>query len=141
MRRAGGTADPISAHPEKRVPAPVHDGQLAAEQAAIALYFTDTFPEAGLGVTIGQNNRAEYLSWLAFYAASQRLMGDSEVRRIRSIAHERRILPLVPANHELLVTNALIPLHMRACGYVGVTELNLSVHSSPRVLLCSCPVG
>jgi glutathione S-transferase len=68
VRRAGGTADPNNAHPEKRVPALVHDGQLVTEQAAIALYLTDTFPEAGLGVTIGQKRRAAYLTWLAFYA-------------------------------------------------------------------------
>jgi glutathione S-transferase len=68
VRRAGGVADPNNAHPEKRVPALMHDGQLVTEQAAIALYLTDTFPEAGLGVSIGQAGRAAYLVWLAFYA-------------------------------------------------------------------------
>src|SRR5271170_47399 len=67
-RRAGGVADPNNAHPEKRVPALVHDGQLVTEQAAIAQYLTDVFPQAGLGVSIGQARRAEYLVWLAFYA-------------------------------------------------------------------------
>jgi glutathione S-transferase len=68
VRRAGGVADPKNAHPEKRVPALLHDGQLVTEQAAIALYLTDTFPEAHLGVSIGQAGRAAYLVWLAFYA-------------------------------------------------------------------------
>jgi glutathione S-transferase len=68
VRRAGGIADPKNAHPEKRVPALMHDGQLVTEQAAIALYLTDTFPEAHLGVSIGQPGRAAYLVWLAFYA-------------------------------------------------------------------------
>jgi glutathione S-transferase len=68
VRRAGGSADPRNAHPEKRVPALMHDGQLVTEQAAITLYLTDTFPEAGLGVAIGQAGRAAYLVWLAFYA-------------------------------------------------------------------------
>jgi glutathione S-transferase len=68
VRRAGGVADPKNAHPEKRVPALMHDGQLVTEQAAIALYLTDTFPEAHLGVSIGQAARAAYLVWLAFYA-------------------------------------------------------------------------
>jgi glutathione S-transferase len=68
VRRAGGAADPQNAHPEKRVPALMHDGQLVTEQAAIALYLTDAFPEAGLGVSIGQAGRAAYLVWLAFYA-------------------------------------------------------------------------
>jgi glutathione S-transferase len=68
VRRAGGVADPKNAHPEKRVPALMHDGQLLTEQAAIALYLTDTFPQAGLGVSIGQAGRAAYLVWLAFFA-------------------------------------------------------------------------
>ena len=67
-RRAGGVADPKNAHPEKRVPALMHDGILVTEQAAIALYLTDAFPDAGLGVSVGENGRAAYLSWLAFYA-------------------------------------------------------------------------
>lgn len=66
-RRAGGAADPKNAHPEKRVPALMHDGQLVTEQAAIALYLTDTFPEAGLGISVDQAGRAAYLVWLAFY--------------------------------------------------------------------------
>jgi glutathione S-transferase len=68
VRRAGGQIDEKNAHPEKRVPALIHDGQLVTEQVAIALYLTDTFPDAGLGVSIGEPGRAEYLSWLAFYA-------------------------------------------------------------------------
>jgi glutathione S-transferase len=68
VRRAGGVADPKNAHPEKRVPALMHDGILVTEQAAIALYLTDAFPEAGLGVSIGEKARAAYLGWLAFYA-------------------------------------------------------------------------
>jgi glutathione S-transferase len=68
VRRAGGVVDPKNAHPEKRVPALMHDGQLVTEQAAIALYLTDIFPEAGLGISIGQPGRAAYLVWLAFYA-------------------------------------------------------------------------
>jgi glutathione S-transferase len=68
VRRAGGTVDPKNAHPEKRVPALMHEGQLVTEQVAIALYLTDTFPEAGLGICIGEARRAAYLVWLAFYA-------------------------------------------------------------------------
>lgn len=68
VRRTGGTVDPRNAHPEKRVPALMHAGQLVTEQAAIALYLTDAFPEAGLGISIGQARRAAYLVWLAFYA-------------------------------------------------------------------------
>jgi glutathione S-transferase len=68
-RRSGkGSADPKNIHPEKRVPALMHDGQLVIEQAAIALYLTDAFPEAGLGRSVGKPGRAEYLTWLAFFS-------------------------------------------------------------------------
>jgi len=68
-RRSGkGSLDPNNAHPEKRVPALLHDGQLVTEQMAIALYLTDAFPEAGLGRSIGTAERAAYLTWLAFFA-------------------------------------------------------------------------
>lgn len=68
-RRSGrGSADPKNVHPEKRVPALLHDGQLVTEQMAIALYLTDAFPEAGLGRSIGATDRASYLTWLAFFA-------------------------------------------------------------------------
>lgn len=38
-----GAPDPANPHPDKRVPALLHDGQLVTESAAIALYLTDTF--------------------------------------------------------------------------------------------------
>lgn len=68
VRRAGGRVDPNNVHPEKRVPALMHGDQLVTEQAAIALYLTDAFPDAGLGISVGQAGRAAYLVWLAFYA-------------------------------------------------------------------------
>ena len=83
-RRSGrGAPDARNPHPEKRVPALLHDDTLVTEQAAIALYLTDTFPEAGLGVEAGAPGRAAYLGWLAFYAgeadpvyAARSLYGD-----------------------------------------------------------------
>ncbi len=68
-RRSGkGAPDPRNPHPEKRVPALSHNGELVTEQAAIALYLTDAFPQARLGVPVGTLGRAAYLSWLVFYA-------------------------------------------------------------------------
>ena len=68
-RRSGkGSPDPKNIHPEKRVPALLHDGQVVTEQLAIALYLTDTFPESGLGRSVGDAERARYLTWLAFFA-------------------------------------------------------------------------
>lgn len=67
-RNGKGSPDPRNVHPEKRVPALMHDDQLVTEQAAIALYLTDSFPQAGLGRSVGTVGRASYLSWLAFFA-------------------------------------------------------------------------
>jgi glutathione S-transferase len=68
IRRADGTGerDPANPHPHGKVPALVHDGHLVFESGAIMLYLTDLFPEAGLGPRVGDANRGEYLSWLAY---------------------------------------------------------------------------
>lgn len=64
-----GTGDPANPHPDKQVPAIAHEGALVAESVAIVLYLTDAFPEAGLGATVGDPRRGDYLTWLAWYAA------------------------------------------------------------------------
>ena len=63
-----GRADPANPHPEGKVPLLVHDGVEIWESAAILLYLTDLFPDAGLGVPVGDPLRGRYLSWLAWYA-------------------------------------------------------------------------
>jgi glutathione S-transferase len=70
IRRAQGPgeADAANPHPHKRVPALLHDGALVYESAAIALYLSDAFPKAGLGPQVGEAGRADYVSWLAYYA-------------------------------------------------------------------------
>lgn len=68
-RRSGrGAPDARNPHPERRVPALSHNGQLVTEQAAIALYLTDAFPVPQLGASMNTEHRAAYLSWLGFYA-------------------------------------------------------------------------
>ncbi len=67
-RASGSEADSKNPHPDKKVPALVHDGALITESAAIVLYLTDLFPEAGLGPRIGDPKRGAYLTWLAYYA-------------------------------------------------------------------------
>jgi len=67
-RNGSGQPDANNPHPEKRVPALMHDGQLVTEQVAIALYLTDAFASAGLGVPVGAPGRGAYLSWIGFYA-------------------------------------------------------------------------
>ncbi|WP_066682915.1 glutathione S-transferase family protein [Caulobacter sp. CCH9-E1] len=63
-----GARDPANPHPHGQVPALLDDGVLITESAAIALYLTDKFPEAGLGPVVGDPLRGPYLSWLAYYA-------------------------------------------------------------------------
>jgi glutathione S-transferase len=63
-----GASDPTNPHPDKKVPALVHHGQLITESVAIILYLTDLFPEAGMGPKTGQPLRGSYLTWLAYYA-------------------------------------------------------------------------
>ena len=62
-----GAADHRNPHPEGKVPLLVHDGVEIWESTAIALYLTELFPEAGLGVPPGDPLRGRYLSWLAWY--------------------------------------------------------------------------
>jgi glutathione S-transferase len=68
IRRADGSGarDPANPHPHSKVPCLQHDGQRGFEIVAITLYLTDLFPEAKLGRRVGDPNRGEYLSWLAY---------------------------------------------------------------------------
>src|SRR5688572_16277627 len=63
-----GGRDPANPHPDGKVPALVHDGALVTESAAIALYLTDLFPQAGLGAPVGSSERAAYVTWLSWTA-------------------------------------------------------------------------
>ena len=63
-----GAPDSKNPHPDKKVPALVHDGALITESTAIVLYLTDLFPKARLGPKIGDPARGSYLTWLAYYA-------------------------------------------------------------------------
>jgi glutathione S-transferase len=92
-RRDGtGALDPRNPHPDKRVPALLHDDVLVTEQAAIALYLTDLYAGAGLGAPIGSPGRGAYLTWLAFYA------GEIDVAyNLRSFAPNLDAITL--ANH------------------------------------------
>jgi glutathione S-transferase len=72
MRRRDGTGEPPppayrKIHPHGKVPAIIHDGALVFESAAIALYLSDAFPRAKVGVPIGDPKRGPYLTWLAYY--------------------------------------------------------------------------
>ena len=68
IRRADGSGarDPANPHPHGKVPCLLHDGNRVFEIAAIMLYLTDLFPQARLGPRVGDRERGEYLSWLAY---------------------------------------------------------------------------
>jgi glutathione S-transferase len=63
-----GEEDEANPHPDKKVPALVHDGHLVTESSAIVLYLTDLFPQAGVGPVTGDPKRGEYLTWLFYYS-------------------------------------------------------------------------
>ncbi len=67
IRAPGGVPEEYRAiQPNKKVPAIVHDGTVVTERAAIVLYLTETFPEAGLAPKPGDPDRAQFLSWLVY---------------------------------------------------------------------------
>ncbi|HEX2465735.1 MAG TPA: glutathione S-transferase family protein [Thermoanaerobaculia bacterium] len=63
-----GAADPRNPHPDKKVPALVHDGALITESIAVVQYLADLYSKAGLAPAIGDPRRGPYLTWLAYYA-------------------------------------------------------------------------
>jgi glutathione S-transferase len=70
-RDGGGAVDPANPHPHGKVPAikDSDDGTVVFESPAIALYLTDKFPTAGIGPTVGDAKRGDYLSWLVYYGS------------------------------------------------------------------------
>lgn len=62
-----GARDPKNPHPEGKVPYLTDGEDYVRERAAIILYLTDRFPEAGLGRPVGDAQRGRYLSWLIWY--------------------------------------------------------------------------
>jgi glutathione S-transferase len=70
IARMDGTpaTGPRSPHPDGKVPALVDDEVLVTESAAIVLYLTDAYPGAGLGPQVGEPDRGDYLTWLAYSA-------------------------------------------------------------------------
>ena len=96
-----GTPDPANPHPDKQVPAIVHDGALVAESVAIVLYLTDAFPEAGLGPAVGDPRRGDYLTWLAWYAAAM------EPAMFASMGGELDAAPMKRRSYDAMVCRLL----------------------------------
>jgi glutathione S-transferase len=62
-----GWRDPANPHPEGKVPALVHDGQVITERAAIILHLTSLFPASGLAPEVGTPDWGVFAMWLAWY--------------------------------------------------------------------------
>jgi len=92
-----GAPDPANPHPDKRVPAIVHDGERVAESVAIVLYLTDAFPAAGLGPAPGEAGRGAYLTWLAWYAA------EMEPAMFAAMGGELDGSPMKRRNHDAVI--------------------------------------
>lgn len=82
--RKVGEADPRNPHPDGKVPALLHDHALVTESAAVALYLTDLYPQAGLGAALGSPERGPLLTWIAWAAGEfepalwSRMTGETE---------------------------------------------------------------
>lgn len=60
----------LAINPLGKVPAIRHGDTVVTEQAAIAMYLADAFPQAGLAPPIGDPRRGTYLRWMVFYHAA-----------------------------------------------------------------------
>jgi len=92
-----GSPDPANPHPDKQVPAIVHEGELVAESVGIVLYLTDAFPEAKLGPVAGDSGRGAYLTWLTWYAAAM------EPAMFASMGNELADAPLKQRGYDAMV--------------------------------------
>jgi glutathione S-transferase len=64
---SGGGPDRTNPHPDKKVPALLHDEALVTESTAIAIYLCDLFPEAGLAPRVGETGRGAFLTWMCWF--------------------------------------------------------------------------
>jgi len=62
-----GGPDARNPHPDKKVPAIVHDGALITESSAICLYLADLAKQSPVAVPEGDPQRGAFVSWLAYY--------------------------------------------------------------------------
>jgi len=96
-----GGRDPANPHPDGKVPALRHRDVLVTESAAVALYLTDLFPEAGLGAPVGSPERAAYLTWLTWTA------GEMEPAYWARISGQTNNDPLARARYEAVIARLL----------------------------------
>lgn len=62
-----GRRDPKNPHPEGKVPALSHNGQVITERGAIMAYLAAIFPEAGMAPPVATPAWGAFLSWMTWY--------------------------------------------------------------------------
>jgi glutathione S-transferase len=62
-----GARDAANLHPEGKVPALMHDGQMITERGAIMVHLTTLFPEAEMAPAVGSPEWGAYLTWMSWY--------------------------------------------------------------------------
>jgi glutathione S-transferase len=63
-----GGADSRNPHPDKKVPAILHDGSLVTESSAVCVYLNDLATASPVAVPVGDRRRGPFVSWLAYYS-------------------------------------------------------------------------
>ena len=79
-----GGRDPANPHPEGKVPALVHDGQVITERAAIILHLTSLFPDSGMAPAVGTPEWGVFAAWLAWY---QGVLEPTFIMEVAEVTH------------------------------------------------------
>ncbi|MGW9330064.1 glutathione S-transferase family protein [Bosea sp. NPDC055594] len=120
--------------PHKKVPAIVHDGTVVTERAAICLYLTERFPEAGLAPAIGDADRAAFLTALVYADA---VLDPIIATKVHDFAYEPRSFSF--GSHADTVANLekRLSAHPYAAGErftAADTQLGSSIHFGMNII-------
>jgi glutathione S-transferase len=104
FRRADGSGarDPANPHPHGKVPCLMDGNETVFESSAIVLFLTDKYPAMNLGPRVGDPQRGEYLSWLAYRAG---VMEPAILARRFDIKHVYGAMGWAPADEVEEVLN------------------------------------
>jgi glutathione S-transferase len=103
-----GSLDAANPHPHGKVPLLLDDGAVIFEQSAIALYVADKFPRAGLGPTVGDPARGNFVSLLAYYSG---VVEPSFTSKFMQVAVPRGTAGWVDSNEVMDFINARLGKH------------------------------
>ena len=120
--------------PHKKVPAIVHDGTIVTERAAICLYLTERFPEAGLAPATGDTDRAAFLTTLVYTDA---VLDPIIATKVHNLAYEARGFSF--GSHADAVANLVkrLATHSYAAGErftAADTQLGSGIHFGMNII-------